>query len=339
VSDLDGVIDETLAEALHRADLDALVRLIDARCASRDWPGLLRLRDRARHAVDTGRQLWPAATLAEYRLALLAPAEWAARVLDEGSGRFTLGPLTEVVAQHHDWPSIRSVLEPGPRAALVAHERVLRGEDIDPDDLEGSPDVLELPYRLADWEPAYCLAEYHDAGADFPSPDEPGDYQPVEPVAAVATSASDDDDGVVVDAVRQLVEPWTTSSNGHCDVVSISGTMPEALAALGLRHARVAALPPAEATAWLAWAGASGGAFGRRRGAALGRFGAWWVIAALTGVLDDWPLAADEVGELAGELRWWWFDAFEPSTGWQLQLAVEHPADDLAWAINARDAT
>ena len=86
-------------DLVHRADLDGLVRLIDRFCASADWAELSELRSRTRAAVNTGRQLWPAATLAEYRLALWAPAEWAALMLDEDGGRFTIGPLTEVVAQ------------------------------------------------------------------------------------------------------------------------------------------------------------------------------------------------------------------------------------------------
>ena len=69
------MIDETLDELVHRADLDSLIRLVDDRTAARDWDGLRRARDRARSAVNTGRQLWPVATLAEYRLALLAPAD------------------------------------------------------------------------------------------------------------------------------------------------------------------------------------------------------------------------------------------------------------------------
>ena len=84
--------------------------------------------------------------------------------------------------------------------------------------------------------------------------------------------------------------------------------------------------------------GASGGAHGRRRGAAAGRFGALWLLAALGDALDDWPLPVAELGSIADELRWWWWDAHEPVTGWQLQLAVEDPAEGVAWAISARDA-
>lgn len=254
--------DDDLDELIHRGDLDGLVRMIDDRCSSRDWAGLLRVRDRSRHAVETGRQLWPAATLAEYRLALLATPEFVAAVLDESdglSGRFTIGPLTEVAAQHHTWDELHSELDLGPRASFVAHERVLRGDRIDAPDL---PAVLDLPLELQDWEPDYPLATYTDIGAEFPMPDLPDDWTDVDPVPSEML-----DDEVDL-AVRQLVEPWLTGSNGHADVVCVEGGVAEALGALGLRRARVVELDPATALAWLAWAGASGGAHGRRRGAA-----------------------------------------------------------------------
>jgi len=324
--------DDDLDELVHRADLDGLVRMIDDRCSSRDWPGLLRVRDRTRHAVDTGRQLWPAATLAEYRLALLAEPEFVAAVLDESdglSGRFTIGPLTEVAAQHHTWEALAPVLDRGPRAALVAHERVLRGDTVDADDL---PDVLDLPLELQPWEPAYPVATYTDAGAEFPMPDLPADWHDVTPAQGERL-----DDEVEL-AVQQLVEPWSTSSNGRAEAVCVEGGIAEALGALGLRRARAGELSPATALAWLAWAGASGGAHGRRRGAAAGRFGAWWTLAALGDLLDDWPVPPDELGELANELRWYRWDAYEPTIGWWLQIAVVDPADGTAWAILARDA-
>ena len=46
---------DEFTDLIHRADLDGLVRLIDSLTVSRDWSELLRLRDRARAAVDTGR--------------------------------------------------------------------------------------------------------------------------------------------------------------------------------------------------------------------------------------------------------------------------------------------
>lgn len=325
--------DDQLDELIHRGDLDQLVRMIDDRCSARDWPGLLRVRDRSRHAVATGRQLWPAATLAEYRLALLGSAEYVAAVLDETdglSGRFTIGPLTEVAAQHHTWDELRPWLDLGPRAAFVAHERVVRGERIEAPDL---PPVLDLPLELQPWEPDYPLATYTDVGAEFPMPDLPDSWVDVDPEPA---ELLDDDVDLTV---RQLVEPWLAGSNGHADVTCVDGDVANALGALGLRRARVVEIDAASALAWLAWAGASGGAHGRRRGAAAGRFGAWWTLAAIGDLLDDWPVPPDELGALASELRWYRWDAHEPAMGWQLQLAVEDPDENVAWAILARDAT
>src|SRR5207342_1003199 len=210
---------------IHRADLDGLVRMIDDRCSSSDWDGLLRLRDRARHAVETGRQLWPAATLAEYRLALLAPPEFVAAVLDESdglSGRFTIGPLTEVTAQHHTWDELSPVLDRGPRAAFVAHERVLRGEAVGHG--EELPQVLDLPLILEDWEPDYALAAYSVVGAEFPMPDtDTGEWIEIE-----TDDAERLDDDVEL-AVRQLIEPWLVSSNGHVDVSCVEGDVADAI--------------------------------------------------------------------------------------------------------------
>lgn len=326
--------DDDVDELIHRADLDALVRMIDDRTASRDWDGLLRLRDRARSAVDTGRQLWPAATLAEYRLALLGPPEHVAVVLDEAdglSGRFAIGPLTEVAAQHHTWVELAPHLGRGPRAAFVAHERAIRGDDVDAADL--AP-VLDIPTRLAPWEPNYPVATYHDSDAEFPAPDLPDAWEPVE--GCPGAERLDDDTEL---AVRQLVEPWTTASNGRVDVCCVAGGAAEALGALGVRQARTAVLTAGEALAWIAWAGASGGAHGRRRGAAAGRYGAWWLLAALGDLLDEWPATDGMLAEVAEELTWHRWDAFEGAHGWQLRLVVEDPADDVAWAISAVDAT
>jgi hypothetical protein len=212
----------------------------------------------------------------------------------------------------------------------VLHERVVRGEVVD--DVAVAP-VLEVPTALCAWEPTYALAEYTMVGAEFPMPDLPDRWSDVAPRAG----AEQLDDDVDL-AVHQLVEPWSVGSNGRVDTVCVDGVVTDALGVLGVRRARAVELTVAEAVAWLAWAGASGGAHGRRRGAAAGRFGAWWMIAALGDVLDDWPLDPDAVGDLASSLRWYRWDAFEPAVGWSLQIAVEDPTERLAWAINASDA-
>lgn len=327
------VADERLDELIHRADLDGLVRLVDDRIAARDWPGLRRARDRAREAVVTGRQMWPVATLAEYRLALVAPADWAAGVIDHEAGRFTIGPLSEVIAQHHTFAELAPYVS-GPAASLIAHERALRGEDVTAA-ASGLPNALELPYGVADWEPAYPLATYSDDGVDAPAPPLP---DPAGLVRDATTAPAERlDDPPVELAVCQLVEAWTARSNGRAEIASVVGDAGSALHALGLTSSSLTSLSLSDSLAWLAWAGASGGAHGRRRGAALGRFGALWTLATLLDVVDEWPVPLDELGELAGDLRWYWWDAGEPATGWRLQLAVEDRAEGIAWAISARD--
>jgi len=80
----DQVADADLDALIQRGDLDGLIRMIDDRCSTHDWAGVLRVRDDSRRAVETGRQLWPAATLAEYRLALLADPEYVELQVSDG---------------------------------------------------------------------------------------------------------------------------------------------------------------------------------------------------------------------------------------------------------------
>lgn len=333
--DPSGAADERLDELIHAVDLDGLVRMVDDRCSDRDWAGVLRLRDRCRAATrETGRQLWPAATLAEYRLALLAPAEWAATVLDGEAGRFTIGPLSEVVAVHHTYAELAPHLRPLPIATFVAHERAIRGEIIDDDLLAPLPPVLDIPAGLRPWEPMYPISTYTDAGAEHPDPD---DGAALVPVTATGGGEVVADDATEL-AVRQLVDAWTTSSTGRAEVTCVEGTHLDALGALGVRSARVAEIAAADAIARLAWAGASGGAHGRRRGMAIGRFSAWWLLGALGDLHDHWPPTDGDIASLLAELRWFRWDAHEPAGGWRLQLLVENAVERVAWAINATDA-
>lgn len=319
-----------LAEAVEGGDVDDLVRWVDRLCAATDWDGLVELRDRCRRALERGKQLWPVASLAEYRLALEAPGPWAASVLVEGAGFLALGPLPEVAAARHTWAELAPHAPRGPLAVLAAHERVVRGEDLSGERLDAH--VLDLPAVLQAWEPVYACAEYHADRAHFPSPAAASPRSVRLPRPGRRRADPD-----AVGALRGLVEPWITESNGRCDAVAVEGDALAAVAALGPPQARVAEIGAADALAWLGWAGASGGAHGRRRGAARGRFEAWWTLAALAGLLDLWPVEPDELGDAAGELRWFSWDAGEPTTGWAVRLAVHDPAEGLAWAVTASD--
>jgi hypothetical protein len=306
--------DEVLDELIAGNDLDELIREVDRRTDSRDWDGLVRLRDRCRAALERGFQLWPASSLAEYRLALRAPAPFAAAVLSEGAGRFALGPLPEVAASTHTWDELAPYLTPSPTAGIVAHERVVRGDDLRGADVPFA-DVFDLPLAVAEWEPEWPLAEYRDSELHEPRPNVPA-------LLAVSLPGRPEPipGGEVAYTLAAVVEPWVAQSNGTVDVVAVRGAALDALAALGLHDARVAELTTPDALAQLGWAGASGGAHGRRRGTAAGR-----------------DLALSVYRELASTARWFAFDDGAPPTGWHLALAVEDPDQNTAWAINARD--
>ena len=313
-------------------DLDELVRQVDRLADARDWTGLVDLRDRCRRALERGRQLWPAASLAEYRLALDAPGRWAASVLDPDAGRFALGPLSEVAASTHTWAELAPYAPATPQRSLAAQERVVRGEDLTEDE-RVDRQVVELPLVLQPWEPRYPVAEYRAAEADFGGPPPVTGWQACEAPPACVT-----DDPDACRALVDLATAWVTESNGRAEAVAVDGDVAGALAALGARRGRIARVELGQALAAVAWTGASGGAHGRRRGMAAGRFAAWWALAALTGFLDDWPVPPDELGAAASSLRWYRWDVGEPETGWSLRLAVEDTERGRAWAVSAVDA-
>ena len=156
-------------------------------------------------------------------------------------------------------------------------------------------------------------------------------------IAVPASSASVVEDAEASTAFHQLVDAWTTQSNGELRISCVEGSVLEALASLEVQEARLSLLTSGEALAWLTWAGASGGAHGRRRGNALGRDAAWWTIAALTGQTSSWPLGNDELKTAAESLQWFWWDANEPTTGWNVRLCVHQTMRNRSWAFMLTD--
>jgi hypothetical protein len=321
-----------VVDAIEANDPAKLLRIVDGMCSARTWDDLVDLAARCRHAVVRGKQLWGVAYHADYRLALEGPPELAAAVAMSGGGGFTLGPLTEVAASTHEWAELEPYRPEGTTRTLVAHERVLHGED-----LTTSTGIdrrlLDIPLVLTAWEPSYPTAAYRADRANHPTPDTPAQVE-VELTRAGRVVEHPDE----TDSLLSLTETWVTESNGRSEAVAVEGTAREAVAALGPRQARMGETDLAGAMAWMAWAAASGGAHGKRPGAAAGRFAAWWALAALTDLLDPWPPEGDALGEAGATLRWYLWDDLAPSTGWVLRLAVEDPEHGLAWALSAMDA-
>lgn len=326
----------TLRDLIDVADLDELIRTADRLAAAEEWDELLELRRLCLQSFDDrGPQLWPVAGRVEYRLALDAPGRWAAQVLVAGAGRFTLGPLPEVAASTHSWDEIAEhAVQGAPEVAIAAHERVVRGEDLR-GDRRLDPFVLEVPLALAPWEPDYPVAEYRPDAARFPRPPL-ADFEEVS--LGSRKKARPAHDHETVRALVELCATWAVESNGRSEAVAVHGDAAAAVAGLGPTTVRMVEITPQEGMAHLAWAAASGGAHGRRRGMAPGRFAAWWVAAALGGLLEDFPPDPSELGDSICELRWWAWDEGAPDTGWSCRLAVEDPADGLAWALDAADS-
>jgi hypothetical protein len=325
-------VSEDLAGLVEIGDLDELLRVTDRLCDARDWDALVELRDRCRRAVDRGKQLWPAANHVEYRLALEAPGEYAARMLTDVAGTFGLGPLAEVAAARHEWAELAPHAPATPTASMCLHERVVRGEDLTAARGPG-PDPLEIPRVLCAWEPAYPVAEYRTDDAQFPSPPPVAGGTRTEVEGGRARTI---EHSGVARTLRDLVHPWT--ADGHAATSAVLGDVASAIGELDGPEVRLVEVSLAEALAWLGWAGASGGAHGRRRGAAAGRLDAWMVLAELVGLGDAWPLDAGELGGRCERLRWYLWDAVGIGpTGWILRVAVEDPDRGVAFALTAHD--
>lgn len=329
-----------LGELIEGGDVEALCEQVDSLVLDGRWDSVLDLRDRCRAAIERGRQLWPVAAWAEYRLCLDAPAPVAAGLVDSPAARFTLGPFAEVLASTHTWTELSPWLPATPGAEAVAFERVVRGEHLAGDPrVEAMARSSGIPACLQPWEPVYPVATYHLDRVEW--------ALPVELATAAARGEVVSTEGVpgladpsTVTALVDCVRPWTVESNGVARAVAVEGSGAEAVAALGAGKVRLAEVSAADALLLIAWASGGGGAHGRRRGAAAGRFEAWWVGAHLAGLAEDWPVEPDELGDALAELRWWvWAPvgtAVEPE-GWVLRIAAASPTERLAWALDAHD--
>ncbi len=320
---------EDLRILIESSDFDGLIRRIDGLVSARDWDGIIELRDNCLEAVERGKQLWGIAQFAEYRLALDAPAAHAGRVVREGAGRFALGPLWEVAASTHSWADLEGEVSDRRLRTLIGHERVLRGDGVDPATVDAH--VLEVPLAMQPWEPRYPVAVYRSDRVDFPEGDRPG-LAWVELGDRLEAEPEDE----ALEALAALTQPWTEQSNGRSVGVVVVGSAYDAIRTLGPHRVRAAEIDLGTAMQLMTWTGASGGAYGRRRGTPVGRMLAWWALATLLGFedIDD----HDAIGEEAAELRWVLWDPGDQIGGWGLHLAIEDASDGLAWAVSCVDA-
>ena len=320
-----------LDHLLDIGDLDGLLRLIDECCADKSWPLLESVAIRSRQASERGHQLWPAGDHAEHRLALESPGEFAARAVERDAQVFGLAPLTEVAASSHTWEEISSCLSSNLFRALIAHERVFRGEDLS--DLRLEEDPLDLPLVLTEWERSITSTQIEKYAVVDTAPS----FGELSPLALPSPSEIKHDSGT--EALRNLVQTWTGQSNGSSTAVRVDGNAATAIASLGVREVRAKQVTLPEIWKHLTWAASSGGAFGRRPGSARGRFEVWWCATALAGLDQEniWPPATEDLNQALNEMNWWIWDDDLLSKGWKLKVAIEDPLEGLSWALAAQD--
>ena len=323
------MVNQRTIDAVEASDTDELLRVIDGHCTSKAWERLLELRQLLADALTRGKQLWGVDEHIRYRLALEAPAELAAAAVAEGPARFALGPLTEVVATTHSFAQLNRHLAPGPTRTWVAQERVLRGERIDPGDIEVG--LIELPLWLEPWETEYPEVTYKKDRVES----EPPPLPPLSPIE-LPREAEEIDDPAGRIALTALVATWVEESNGRATAVCAGGGLAEAVRLTGVSRATAASIDLATAVGLMAWSAASGGAHGRRKGGAAGRLATWWALAELTGC--EWPPDPQPLWELIKALEWWVWSDLSAGPGWNLSLAVHSPSERLTWAIAATDA-
>lgn len=334
----------SVAALVHRGDLDELVRAVDAAATRGDVDEVVALRRGCLDAVEfSGRQLWGPAAYAAYRLALDAPVELAVEAFLDADDRHMLGPLTEVVAQRHDWAALGDHLPPGPISGTVAVERVVRGEDL-ADDPAAAVHHLDVPGTWLDWEGPRPRVDYRSGEVLAPAPV----ARPTGPAVTATAPGDPIDDPELVQAWEALVAPWATSATGSVAVAVADGPVTGAVGAVvsgsvARTGDTIAPADPvtvelepitlADAVAALGWSAASGGAARRRRGCAAGRSAAWWALRVLVG--HEPGSDVDDLREDLGEWTWWRFGPVEED-GWWLRLAGQH-VDGWSLAIDARD--
>lgn len=323
-------MNEGLRDLIEAGDLNGLLRAVDGLTSSRSWEELIELADECEEALERGKQLWPIANHIDYRLALEAPGEYAAEVLTDDTSRFSHGPLTEVAASSHTWEELAPHIDGPQLSAYVAQERVLRGEVLTGDERVAT-DVLDLPLELVGWEPTYTLATYKPTVVEVAEP-----WEPKSPMTAARLDpALELDEPTLSDSLLELVQPWTSESNGAARSIVVEGDAVGAASHLVLERLVIGPLEPEEAVQRLAWAAASGGAHGRRRGAAFGRFLTWYTSSLVADL--SWPVGADELGEGVAGLNWYRFDEGDPEEGWILRIVVEDPEQGWSAALAATD--
>ncbi|GGO18502.1 DUF6183 family protein [Micromonospora parathelypteridis] len=277
-------------------------------------------------------------------VALEAPAgiaAAAAELFPDGDNGYP-GPLWEVVAQNHTWRELAPHLTNPRTRHLVAHTRVLHGEDLraatdlDPQ-LLGAPLCLER-WEGANWHSTLDISDYDRTGSvgctNWAWPSHLADPMPL----PTTTARSAQHDAVpFLDELSPATQAYAfhgTAWEAASMVATDQARMPRGQRWQGLRGREGSPVPFADVYSSLVHLATGDGPYARRTGQALGRTALWRALAAMAGVTP----AADPHSVTALVERLHCVTWQEPDDEiWYLHLAMEDPEQGIAWVLTGND--
>ncbi|WP_328397507.1 hypothetical protein OHS70_14585 [Streptomyces sp. NBC_00390] len=248
----------------------------------------------------------------------------------------------EAVAEHWTWRQVGPHLSDPELRHLVAHSRVLRGEDLARASGSLGPELFgDIPFALQTWEAEFWDVENspmsygrHGSAGGF-------DGIPVHDVTArVGLPLPDTGATALTWTAPPPLPSWATNSGSYAEVAGpLHCTAAQALARhlSGLpRHERLTqAVPVPFAAAYPGLLKALGGQGAyTSESMALGRIAVWRLLRRMARLPDDSP--ADTVSEhVAGLdcLTW----ELPGDDIWYFHLAADHPATGTSWLVDGQD--
>ncbi|MFJ8582368.1 hypothetical protein [Micromonospora sp. NPDC093277] len=277
-------------------------------------------------------------------VALEAPAGIAAAAAelfpDDDKG--PPGPLWEAVAQHHTWRELSPHLTNPRTRHLVAHTRVLHGEDLcDAIDLDaqllGAPLCLQA-WEAANWRSTLDISEYDRTGSSgctiwaFPN----HLAEPI-PLPTTTVRSAQHDAVPLLDGLSSATKAYAfhgTAWEAASMVATDQARMPRGQQRQGRWGREGSQVRFADTYSSLVHLATGGGAYARRTGQAIGRTALWKALAAMA---ETTP-TADPHSVTAFVERLLCVAWQEPDDEiWYLHLAMEDPEQGIAWVLTGND--
>ncbi|MCX4818776.1 hypothetical protein OG883_02435 [Streptomyces sp. NBC_01142] len=315
-----------------------------------DWDELLRLHEEADVALAGStdpaerRDLERARGTVASVFIVEAPAPYAAEAarLTERQSSQRSSLLWEVLAQHWTWGQVGPCLTDPELRHLVAHARVMRGEDLTNSAAELGTELLgDIPFALESWEAAFWNPQI--------SPKSYNRHGSAGGLTGIPTHAVTDriplplPDTDAPDIAWTAPEPGLPGAVDNPSYAAVAGPLRCTAAQAASRHFHCLpiherpsqAVPVTFPVAYPTLLGVLGGQGAyTSESTALGRIAVWRLLRRMAELPDDCPAGA--VSEYVDGLTCltWTLTSDEI---WYVHLAVEHTRTGTSWLIDGQD--